>query len=47
MLRAMAKAPVIDCYNVFGMEQESQLEMHVTINHDQLLWSRVVGHLVS
>lgn len=36
-LLVMQKAPAIDCYNVFGMEHESQLELHVTINRDQLL----------
>lgn len=43
----MGKAPDTDCSNVFGMAPESQLEMHVTINQDQLLWNHVVGHLVS
>lgn len=47
MLRATAKAPDIDCFSVFGMAQERQLEMHVTINQDQLLWNRAVGHRVS
>lgn len=43
-LHAMEKVHVIDCSIVYGMARESQLGMHVIINHDQLLWRHAVAH---